>query len=55
VADAGATLNHGRMGIITAPSHAKRVLAGLEARNSVSGEFDEPDQTADAVGVTWGG
>lgn len=33
--------------------HAKRVLAGLEARNSVSGEFDEPDHMADAVGVTW--
>jgi hypothetical protein len=33
--------------------HAKRVRAGLEEANSVSGTFDEPDHMADAVGVTW--
>jgi tRNA(Leu) C34 or U34 (ribose-2'-O)-methylase TrmL len=35
--------------------HAKRVRAGLEAGNSVSGGFDEPDHMADAVGLTWAG
>jgi hypothetical protein len=35
--------------------HAKRVLAGLEERNSLTEQFDEPDHMADAVGVTWGG
>jgi tRNA(Leu) C34 or U34 (ribose-2'-O)-methylase TrmL len=36
--------------------HAKRVRAGLEARNAVAstGDFDEPDHMADAVGATWG-
>jgi hypothetical protein len=33
--------------------HAKRVRAGLEARNSVSAGFDESDSMASAVGVTW--
>jgi tRNA C32,U32 (ribose-2'-O)-methylase TrmJ len=33
--------------------HAKRVAAGLEQVNTVTGRgFDEPDHTADAVGVT---
>jgi tRNA(Leu) C34 or U34 (ribose-2'-O)-methylase TrmL len=32
--------------------HAKRVLAGLETANTVTGRgFDEPDHMADAVGV----
>jgi tRNA(Leu) C34 or U34 (ribose-2'-O)-methylase TrmL len=34
--------------------HAKRVRAGLEARNSVSAGFDEPDSMA-AVGASWAG
>ena len=36
--------------------HAKRVRAGLERPNvtASTGDFDEPDHMADAVGVTWG-
>jgi tRNA(Leu) C34 or U34 (ribose-2'-O)-methylase TrmL len=36
--------------------HAKRVRADLEPPNAASGvgDFDEPDQMAAAVGVTWG-
>jgi tRNA(Leu) C34 or U34 (ribose-2'-O)-methylase TrmL len=35
--------------------HAKRVRAGLEERHVTCGpDFDEPEQMADAVGVTWG-
>lgn len=34
--------------------HAKRVRAGLDEPHVTSGdEFDEPDHTAGAVGVTW--